>query len=294
MRLPVIKPITYLSPSSFSMAQECMNKFYNFRLAGYPYFPISMNAAACCGVYFDAIIKDYIAKKRGMKSQNLVLGNMTRGMTPEEGVNIPEIKKIARNLAKEYIEAGFVRKFLSAKEVTLNAELYKFLGGVPMLGILDATIDGVVFDWKLRGWPNKTASPYRSYRKRYSSTGKELYSNDDYKSIELCNYKWACQMLWYTWLLGDDDRRYRIHEICRRSNGWELCVHEGLISKKFSDDIRKKVEEVWDNINGLYCDVDDPIPSVRLCESFGKVCDVHDKCSAYCNTLGGDNREDYV
>jgi len=177
MKLPVITPRTYISPSSFNTWRTCETKFYYTYLAGLPWKDRKQTLAAAIGSAFDAFIKDYIAQKRG--------GILADRRDCKVNVALAEIKletnldlqrdviPIAKQVAIEYIGNGFADRYINANLLDLNRTMYLMWGGIPIYGIIDITMNDEPIDLKTRGFASeRTTSPTPGYHTRISSKGK--------------------------------------------------------------------------------------------------------------------------
>lgn len=296
LTLPVIKPRTYISPSAFKVWENCQNSFYHFYLAGHTMVQRATNRAAGIGIIFDAIIKDHLNKELGVNDDRLTLENLTKFIIWEEGVNPSEVFEVAGEVSYGYIKHKMYREFLNHTKIMLDRELYGIIGrhNIPILGVLDAAVSLIPFDWKLRGF-NSKASPTKGYGKRMDSRGNFKKPHSDHifpNNLETANYDWALQMLWYNWLLSgkvrvsDEDRRYIIHEITWDGNDWHFVEHKGFITEVFEETIYNKLHVMWDNISRLDCEIEEPQPNTYRCEKYGSICAVCQHCNEYMRTLG--------
>lgn len=298
MKLPVIKPRTYISPSAFKIYRTCQNQFYHFYLAGHAYIERETNRAAGIGTIFDAHLKAHLNKLLGINDPRLEFENLTRFITWAEDVDVPEVYEIAGEVAFGYIKNKFHSRFLKAKDIVLDREMYGLIHTIPILGILDANLDSIPFDWKLRGFNSKT-SPTKGYQKRWDSHGNIMKPHKDSGfpcNLEAGNVDFALQMLWYNWLnqyqnrIPKEKKDYIIHEICWDSRDWNLTEHTGQISNEFEQEILKELTAMWNNINRMDCDIEKPTPTIWKCEKFNTVCPSAAHCSEYQRTLGDPER----
>ena len=286
MRLNVIKSVTHISPSAFLMSRRCLQKFYLLRLAGYPYVERKQTKAAAIGTAFGAYMVDAIKTRREIMNDGPHLDLATN----LSQITLPDVIDEAREIAKLYIKGGCLDIFLNANEVWLETERSKRLdNGVPILGILDGLIDGVPFDWKLRGFAStKKPSPTPGYRSNVKVTEDRTELNgphkDQLKGLELTNVAWAVQMLFYNWLTASEE--YIIHEVIPRDQGIQVSTLQGGFTPGFKKLTHEQLTDLWVNIRELTCDIPEPSISTFICEAYGTICEVADKCPPYMKTLG--------
>lgn len=288
-----------MSPSAFKVWENCQNNFYHFYLGGNSYVEREVNRAAGIGIIFDAIVKSHLNKVLDINDPRLTTEKLTENIVWAHDVNVDEVFITAGEVAYGYIKHKFYERFLKAKKVLLDREIYHQFKcanniSIPILGILDACIDGVPLDWKLRGF-NSKASPTKGYCKRRTSNGevKKPHPESIYPSnLEAANRDWALQMLFYNWLIEPLDKYprerlpYIIHEICWTGDDWIFVEHEGTITKSFEIEIIRKLVELWTNISKLECTIEPPTPSTWKCEKYNTLCSTVQSCSEYQRTLG--------
>ena len=202
MKLAVIEPMTYISPSSFMAWINCPYQTYLSRLAGFLRIPNRSSKAAAIGTIFDALVKDVISKEREINQPHLDLNRAINGIVLIDGVDLQECVDVATDVAKQYIKLRLHNRLLNAKYLTLQQTLFKNIGGVPILGKLDACLDEIVFDWKLKGFNHikGRATPTSGYKRRVHFTlGEQPLTHSD-STLWTSNRPWAIQMIFYNWL----------------------------------------------------------------------------------------------
>lgn len=291
LNLPIFKQVVYISPSAFNAWLGCEYKTYLKRQSGLPYVEEPPSLYAEIGTVFDALVKEYIMKRRGMKIPALNLDYTLKKITNKEAL------VEGKAAAALYIKTPLIHKFLSAGEVYLEQELYARRGShdgeshVPILGRIDLIYDGKVVDWKCRGWGSRT-SPTQGYSDRYDcqrDSGSIIqrlpHELAMVTRLEEVNVEWATQMLFYNWLLRhtQDECDYEIHEIVRSEQGYTICKHTGNISQAFSIKITKKLHEMWERLTAnLYTSViAAPNPCTELCHKYNSLCEVAHFCEFY-------------
>lgn len=301
MLSPVIKPLTYISPSTFLMWKHCQNKVYLMKLAGHKTHRLHSRATAI-GSLFDVLIKDHINVVRKLKLPHLSLtGNIgeIKKNCPQD-LDFNKCLEIAQGLLSYYKELPLIDEIMNCSEINLDQELYKNISGIPLLGILDCNLGSVPLDWKTRGFVHdvKTTSPTKGFDKRFTNFGEEKPPHKEKSVLELHNSNWAVSMAFYNWLCGGNGE-YIIHELVNTTKSEDkLEFHvtrlSGKISLEFFKNLLKEVENMWETVNSLYVDIEEPLPSLGVCEAYGAVCEMSQFCSPYKLTLGSPNREDYT
>lgn len=285
LNLNVITPITYISPSAFNMWKQCEHKFYLLRLAGYPYLERKQTKAMAIGLAVDAFIKDAIVSRREIMNPGPHLDLKSNLLS------IPmDIINDAKIIAKAYIDSGFFDLLLNAKTLYLENTRYR-QEGIPILGKIDAIVDGVPLDWKCRGFVSeKLPSPTRGYTKCRSISFSNGVMNEgphpDRIWIEAVNLTWAIQLLFYNWLLKTMPYDYIIHEIIPTKDGIKVSELTGSFSNTFAFKIQHELEALWLNIKELKTNILEPDVRPHICEAYNSICEVADKCNAYKKTLG--------
>lgn len=298
MNLPIFRQLTYISPTMFLKWRACQFKVYLSRLAGHTYPEQERSYAASVGTAFDAFVKDYIAIKRKIVSPVLSLDFLLKGLSKESIIH-------GKQIAKVYINSGWIQLFLDIKELRLEQEVYGNYANVPILGRIDAILDGVPFDWKVRGANSGIAG--NSANKIYPTKGFgertefDLISGGSKKIIYLAGQKvpqeipleqrnedWAIQLLFYNWLVRDIPYKFQIHEIVQQDNNLIFVNHEYIIGLEFARQIKQELDIMWNKINYqlYYADIEEPRPRTQICENYGQLCEVAQFCNAYMNTLG--------
>jgi len=238
------------------------------------------------GTCFDAFVKEYIMKKRGMKIPALKLAYTMNK------IKHPAAIEEGRKAAIAYVKTPLVHQFLTASEVHLEQELtsrhgVSNEGYVGILGRIDAIVDGRVVEWKCRGWSSQT-SCYPGYSDRYDcqyATGSIMQrpQHDKLSEVEEFSFEWATQLLFYNWLLRNNPREYEIHEIVKRDDGIVIVQHKGCISEEFEKRVTGMLAAMWENLTGgfYHTSIDKPNPCRETCHKWGNVCEVSEHCEYY-------------
>jgi len=206
LKLPINKPIEYISPSTFMIWRKCQMKVYLTRLAGYKFLPRRFSPAAATGIYFDWLCKCEIARIK-----SLPIGRQSGHFLDNIDYSLP-VNEIIEKACKAFEFYKNSELFLRILESIsqLEKEISKVYQGIPILGIPDAIIDSVFsssgpyiltpFDWKLRGFFSKHQSSLtQGYSRRYPLD----FAHNNPISLEHVQEEWAIQLLFYNWLLGN-------------------------------------------------------------------------------------------
>jgi len=284
MKLAVIDPLTYISPSTFLKWLDCQYFVYLNKLADLERLPQRQSRAAAVGIIFDALLKDHIAKELSITGAQLDLNRVVNKINTDD---ISKCVEIAREVAKRYIKLKLHRILLNATQLTLQQTIYKNIGSIPMLGKLDACIDGIPFDWKLKGFNHDigraTLTPGYDYRCHFEHG---IQPPTPSHSLWMSNRKWAIQLIFYNWLKFNRPARYIIHEIANTKAGIIMVQLQGKIHPKHSNETHKQVQAMWNNINQLEAEIEEPAPSKYKCEMYGTTCDQAINCTKYMEGLG--------
>lgn len=284
----VNEPLTYISPSTFQQWLVCQYKVYLNKLSGLPRIKKKISRPAAIGILVDAFIKDYICRERGMDPPHI---NLAREITSLKADK--ETVDVSRALAGFYIKTGGPKILLEAKELYLQRSLYTVKDNVPLFGRLDALVDGVVFDWKTRGFGANPCSPSPGYNKRIHFEHGEQVQHPERDMFEIRRRDWATQILFYNWLIRNNERTYIIHEICNTKSGFIWVEHRDFISPLYQDQIWEQVQLMWNKVNQLEIEIDEPQPATFMCEKYGSLCDVAVQCTKYMETLGDDTAREF-
>lgn len=288
MKLLVNEPLTYISPSTFQQWLLCQYKVYLSKLSGLPRIKKKISRPAMIGILFDAFVKDYICKERGMKTPHINIIHEFASLKASK-----EDTDIARALAGFYIKSGGPRILLEAKELYLQRSLYLIKDGVPIFGRLDALVDGVIFDWKTRGFGANPCSPTSGYNKRIHFEHGEQLAHEKRDLFDIKRRDWAIQILFYNWLIRNKELTYIIHEICNTNSGFIWVEHRDFISGLCEKETWEQVQQMWNMVDQLDIEIQEPQPKTFMCEKYNTLCDVAVQCTKYMETLGDDTTREF-
>lgn len=280
MNLPIIEPMTYISPSSFQQARNCLYSLYLERLSGLPRLKPKIERPAAIGILFETFLQDDLKKKLGLKYILRALD-----FRPEQ-----EWIDTAKKLVDQYIDWDCAKVFLDAKDLQLQKRLYKIQDGVPILGVLDAIPNGIIHDFKTRGFGKNPTTPTPGYTRRIHFEHGPQPPHPDLQCLVVSKHIWADQMCFYSWLNGTTG--YVIHEICNTTKGIVFVEHKGTIPKSYQDPLWGEVKAMWEKVNQLSIDVE-PNPTKSRCERYGSICNCAINCHKYMETLGDDNQREF-
>lgn len=295
MNLAVIKPRTYISPSAFGMWQNCVYQFYQYYLAGNPFKERLQTYPAALGSAFDAYIKGYLSQHPSLKGRkDLDVQKMMEKIKVEDDVDKTLVMSIAHEIYKTYIKLKLHEPLMDAKVLDLDREIFNTVDGIPILGQIDAIVDGKPFDWKTRGF-NSSASPTPGYNSRISNTGIIMSRYRGDAIMETAKPAWATQLLFYNWCLGIVNYPTgQIHELTKTAQGWNMSNHDVKISDEFADQTLIDLKKLWRTINDLHIDVQTPEPMRFRCEKYNQVCVVAEYCGPYQRSLGNPERREMM
>ena len=281
LTLPIFRQLAYISPSQFLRWLECEYRTYLTRQSGLPYLEQPSNLYAEIGTCFDAFVKEYIVKKRGMNIPALKLEYQLAR------IKNPSAIPIGRAAAIAYTQSPLIKEFLTGREIFLDQELIANIGGVRILGRLDALVDFKVREWKTRGFSSRQ-SPTPGYAERYDFNEHtqsiiQKPPHIDIVKLHEVNFEWAVQQLFYCWIISDVDYEYNIHELVRSNEGYIITRHTGCIEESFRKRIKTQLELMWERLTGrfYYSEIDLPNPSSTICEKYGSLCEAAVHCPYY-------------
>lgn len=294
MRLPIFRQMSYISPSTFLTWRKCQYKIYLSKQSGFTYEQQPQSIYAQVGTAFDAFIKEKIARTRNIRSPILNLDRMLKGCT-QEAIDV------GIRLAKQFILCKTLfEPLINAPEIYIEQEVHRIVGGVPLLGRIDLIVNGVPLDFKVRGYKSKnTVSPTSGYIGKYVWYGEphNQWVNREPNLIpgqlEFSNEDWAVQCYIYCCIVCHLPAVGWIYELCIQPDESLIIVeHNNELSENFMNRIRKELEEMWDKLTDhfYFSHIQEPIPSVRICEAYKTLCDVAHLCKFYKETLGDKER----
>lgn len=311
LKLPVVKPLRFFSPTSFRQACECELSFYYQRMSEFELVRMPQTEAMAIGTAFDAFVKAEIARLLGKPNRlNQLLGGLE-----EQNLNvIPH----ANALFEAYNYCGRVEELMKEgiEDIELSIErtvggskvagTQVNLGGVPIFGKPDMRLGFGHSDWKVNGFGSKTGqSPKPGYKScktvkfkypigsvffegnSFSYTGEKGHHERFGEPLELIDSKWAEQLLFYSWLDGvpiEGDRQVGIEQIAIRGETVAFASFRTKISKEFALNTYATLVDKWQRFN--QGEFEDAIPDMFKCEpyNFPRTCTL--VCTAYKNTLG--------
>lgn len=233
-----------------------------------------------------------MAQQRGMKHHHLNLDVMLSEIHPAKDVNLKECLAIAKHVADLYIRSGFVKRLLKHQELSLQSEVYKIVGGVPLLGKLDVLLSRTIpMDFKTRGWGANYATPHEGYTYRWNENGGEDYPSMMRPEFHDNNEDWFEQMCFYSWMTGGEPDCI-IHEVCNTKTGVVFVEHIAKLDKIKQAHLFKQVEMCWEQINTLNVHIEEPTPNMGKCYKYDQMCDVAHRCTKFQELVGYHNGRD--
>lgn len=317
MKLEVIKPLEYLSPSSIGRILECPYSEYLLRCAGYQLPQMPQTEQMAIGSAFDAFVKAEISRLLG---KEVKLAQLLESSVSKDNKHII---RYAHDLFNIYNYYGCVKQLMDEGIEDIELDIKKTvggekvsgtdfnLGGVPLFGKPDAMLsNNRPIDWKVNGWNSKTGqSPKPAYQRAleikiktndqgeiisHTNAGDKGRHNNYPLPMEYIDDKWALQLLVYYWLgskieITEDTlcpKEVGIEQIAIRPNTICLVRYRTTISKDFAKKIYDTVKKIWTMFETG--EFPEPQPSFQTCEPYNnpKVCTM--VCEAYKNKLGNE------
>lgn len=269
MTLPYVRTVPFLSPSALKMLEESPAQFY-FRRLGPPEFSPpreEQSFPAACGIAFDAMVKDRVAKECGFRAPSLeFMLNEVRFAHIEDIAKRAEERtrclNLARGLLAGYESSGALRRLLEERPTAVAVDGEDFAPGtrVPVRTRIDCLTEYGGFhrihDWKVSGSGRPgTHSPTPGFNLTWDTDQPGVPTPSHHKfglPLEELNSDWATQITMYGWAQG-----YPISENVVGSID-EVCVWHGervrvaqfraKISVAFQQGVKSRLEDAWRRI----------------------------------------------
>jgi len=288
LSLPVIKELSYISPSAFEESRRCEHLFYLKRLGPTPFVVEPAGLAAQRGSAFDCYVKAGIRKELGQVDnhqeylQQLIAESVDPGALAD---SIP----FGQRAYNEYKRFGLLDSIL--KEGIHTVELDKKCtisdgeNSVPVFVRPDAvTNSGVIVDWKVSGAASKSGvSPKPGYKWSYTNGVRKgphaLYG----APLEEIEPYWARQLSMYTWahvgLLPFRDIPVAIELVTVRGDKITFSQYRTMVLAPFQEKLWKALVGFWNR--AIVGQTQGALPDKRKCFMWGQVCPVADYCEAF-------------
>lgn len=297
IKLPVITPLPYISPSTYNVLRSCEMATYYIKMSGKQIEKEPQTEQMALGSAFDSHIKAEIAQRLGLKNN---LKDLLKSVDP----HMTHMIKFAKAIADTYIYYGALDKLLEVGIKTVESKSYKVMknskGEVDfvLFGYPDAELSNLrPHDWKVGGWGSKTnRSPKPGYIDYIVPDAKDFMkftSKGKHKSygipFEAINEDWAVQLLMYGWFCHGytEGATYHgsLHQVILQPDN-RVCIafYDTYISKEFAKQVYDNCVGIWDRFSRG--EVKEPVPDSWTCEPYRKprICTL--VCDAYKRSLG--------
>lgn len=313
MKLPIVKKLEYISPSTLNVLLDCEYSTYLTKMAGKDIPREPTNEQMALGTCFDAHAKNAINLAHHLKL-GVTLGSMLKDLPDNMRHMIAYGKAVFDNyeyfgcldeLLKIGIEAIELNLTVPIVAPTISDEDgYRDKEQFIIHGFPDVVLkDNKPHDFKVSGWGS---SRVKSPKPGYESYRISLPDSIDFKDkgkhpqcgipLEQIDEKWARQMLLYCWALSADpetgmgtveDKEYRasLDQIILQADGRiGVAKYDTYISRDFNNQTFDQCCDIWRRMNNG--EIAEPIPNLWKCEPFRKprACTV--ACPNYQSTLG--------
>jgi hypothetical protein len=262
---------TYISPSTYMIAEECelsaaFLKWSGVKLKTIQTMPMAVGSA------FDSFIKAEIAHLLG---KPVVLAKLL------ETVEQPEAIPIGKQLAEQYVNQGCLRRLINEglSDIELNFKEVEVFG-VPVYCKPDSVLgDGTPIDWKVNGYGSARGGSVEIGYFRRIRNGMDLWINSPEQFfLHQINYKWAIQLIFYWWVQNQDKLdqlnlnanpmvKGRIEQVCITPNHVDFVSYQAYAQNTFVIELRDKVQALWQRV--LKGEFMEPTPSESLCHPYG-------------------------
>jgi hypothetical protein len=313
-----MKPIQYLSPSSFMEYNTCSWKFINKRLMGRPKALDTQGIPAAMGCAFDVYMKRYLARQLKIDNRpDLEINTLLSSVSIPDTSLREEILEQGKSLAMKYIDLGFTKRLLS--EGLSDVEVDKFLTmplhpdfshmvdrdghlipDLRLFGKLDCVITQenllIPHDFKIRGYKSKSGySPTPGYKMYITSDGKtKEYHTKHECPIDELNERWAIQLTIYAWMLNHVQRPgenlpLAIDEITFGRNNIVFSQIRSFTSVEYQKALWRDLSECWVTCHQV-TEEEMPIamPTNYKCNMFNIPCELQAICEEYQFMLNAD------
>lgn len=289
MKLPILKELKYLSPTSLGEWTRCEMLFYLKRLSVHPYVSSPQTNPAAIGTMFDILVKLAIAQAIDYPvTEDFTLDALIKkNIEPQcEGIAV----QAGNRLFAEYVRNGCLKRLidegvqyieLTKKEALLHAEEEVVFLGLPDLMMKD----GRLIELKVSGAASVNgASPCPGY-KTYFTSGINQGAHEKFREpLDKLNPGWAEQLTIYSWLYNNPfplrPIPVGVEQLCVSKAGKIICTSiRTTVSTEFQLLIWKRAVDAWQRARDG--EITDAQPSEERCHKWGQVCEVADKCEAY-------------
>lgn len=295
-----MKPLIYLSPTSYMEWNHCAAKFVTKRLMGYPRRQDTQGKPAAMGCAFDAFIKRWLASRKPELTNrpDLSMESLVEQISRQE--DREQIIDSARSVAIKYTELNLGNQLFKENLYDLELDIFHMMGDVRLFGKLDAACnpdyvdycpgwDGekVALDWKVRGYGSKSKySPTPGYKEYVTFDGKRKpFHVKNSSPLEDLNDRWAIQLSFYAWMLNGLEEPTKnmpvaIDEITYCPAGIVFTQIRTYISLAYQKMLFASVKKAWRDIQNL-TKRPPASPNAWKCNQFNQQCEVAHLCPEF-------------
>lgn len=305
LKLPIARPLQYISPSTFNMLRQCELAAYYHKMAPEELPRQPQTEQMAMGSAFDSHVKAAIIHHYGWKEQSLAL--LLNSVDPTMLHMIEYSKAVFDMYAASGALADLFKIGIRTVESESKREMRNENGDLDfvLFGYPDAELNppnseyayGVPSDWKVGGWqaakPRSPKPGYFSYLIQDKENPSKFYEKGPHKDcgmpMEDIDGDWGIQLLMYSWFQSGYVKGLnpwvRLEQVLINPD-WTVNVarYQTTISAAFSDEIYNKCKEIWARFS--VGEIKDPSPGVWTCEPFGKPRACTLVCDKYKKTLG--------
>jgi hypothetical protein len=284
----------YLSPSSLKEWEACPYKFYLKRMSKYKSKikrSLSTKPAAV-GTSFDIYAKSYIDVVRqgpGAKPPN-IYQLVSKGVDNTE--HREEAIRAGQGLLKVYLQTAGA-ELHDYFPIKTDLDFTKVVEGVPIRGIIDFELcNGLVCDWKTRGYGSAPKSPTPGWVKKWTNGKLVKKPHPRYReSFDTIHPDWASQVTIYNFgrghkvgdplMVGIDELSMR-HVAVPEDIGLEtvqVTQVRSPISEEFQVKLMNRLQKAWEDINNGI--IQNPSPTPARCFSYRQLCEASDYCNMF-------------
>lgn len=289
MKLPVLRDLRHMSPSSLNEWDRCQYRFYLKRLSQYDWPEYESSMAADVGSAFDAQIKCYLAEQLGLGDlpeynlQALYDESVSKSNTPT-AINLAKLifkKYLSTGMAQRLIDEGLGSLDLNKKTVLRDDEHNE----IPVYVKPDAALsDGTIVDWKVQGSVSAHgASPVPGYCYGIRNNRKMKAHDRAGEPMENLNKSWANQLAIYAWAYSGvvpwRPVPVAIENITCRKGIYTFTSIRTVVTVEHQQKLWKKLLVAYHNAS--QGEIMRPTPSHQVCFAYNTRCEVADRCEYF-------------
>lgn len=248
LKLPYVRRVNYLSPSSLRQIEEDPVGFYLNRLgpklekpiaeAYPPSFPSSV------GLAFDGFVKEAISGLSGIISPPLIETLNKVVVEPDRAM------AMGGRLLANYAKSAALGTLLLEGPTALELRVDGSIDGVPVRAQIDCVLRGnIPLDWKVASAnrPGET-SPAKGYLRCYDSRdpGNPKQHEKFPLGIEGINEDWATQLTIYSELLGS--KTVAIDQVLVGDVWARFAQFRTTVGDEFREKVKARLRDAWAKI----------------------------------------------